>query len=408
MRINNRLGIVFILVVLSLLCIKDANALGISPGRKTIDFEPNSEKDVTLTVFNNERRDFTATIFIRGELGSYIELGETMLKFSSEDSEKSFDYRIRLPEKIDKPGSHQAEIVVSEISEAEGGEDIVIGALVAVVSQLDVKVPYPGKYAVASLDIVSTKPNEEVKFFIRVSNLGEEDIENARAIITILDQNDNEVAKINTDSKEIKAKDRKELMGRWAANVSLGEYKAIAAVYYDDLATMVEGSFTLGDFFLNPLDISVKNFKLGQIAKFNILMENLANRRIEDAAAQLILLDENENKIMDIKSMPDEIEALSKKELIAYWDTENIKEGTYVGKIILSYEDKKSEMRIRTKVSEDKIETEIMGITGLVIGVEEPEEVSAFTKKQILMWSILILILVNIGWFLYFLKSRKK
>lgn len=406
MKKINKLGIVLFLIILSILIIKDVNALGISPGRKTIYFEPNLEKDIILTVFNNEHRDFTATIFTRGEFGSYIELKQTELKFSSEESEKSFNYKIKLPEKIDKPGTHQAEIVVREISEAKEGEDIIIDALVAVISQLNIEVPYPGKYATANLDIVNTKPNEEVKFFIRITNLGEEDIENASATIIILDQNNNEIAKLNTDSKTIKTKDRKELIGGWNANVSLGEYKAEVTVYYDDLKTTIERSFTIGDFFLKPLDISVKNFKLGQIAKFNILVENLANREIKDAAAQLLLFDENENKVMDIKSTPTGIEALSKKELIAYWDTENVKAGTYIGKIILSYEGKTSERQIRTKVSEDKIETEIVGITGLVI-IEE-EKVPIFPKERILIFSILILILINIMWFIYFIKFKKR
>ena len=119
----------------------------------------------------------------------------------------------------------------------------------------------------------------------------------------------------------IKSKDRKELTAAWIANVSLGDYKAVAVVNYDNLETTTESNFVIGDFFIKPLDISVKNFKLGQVGKFNILVENLANREIKDATAKLLLFDENENKVMDIKSTPIEIEALSKKELIAYWDT---------------------------------------------------------------------------------------
>ena len=406
MKKINKLGIISILIILSIFLAKDIDALGVSPGRKTIDFVPNLEKDITITVFNNEHRDFTAAISTRGELGNYIELAQTELKFSSGDSEKSFNYKIKLPNYLDKPGSHKAEIVIGEISGADEGKDTVIGALVAVVSQLDVKVPYPGKYVVLNLDMVNTKPNEEVKFFIRVTNLGEENIEHAMAVITILDQNDNEIVKLDTDSKTIKAKGRGELKGRWLADVDLGDYKAVAVVYYDDLKAVVERSFTLGDFFLNPISISVKNFKLGQIAKFNILVENLANKKIEDATAQLLLFDENKTKIMDIKSTSTEIKALSNPELVAYWDTENIKSGIYTGKLILSYGDKSSENRIRTHVSKDKIETELMDLTGLVIKVDDSEAV-IFSKEQIIFAGILVLILVNIGWF-YFIKRKKR
>ncbi|MCH8003657.1 MAG: hypothetical protein IH934_03410 [Nanoarchaeota archaeon] len=402
MKKINKFGAVLFLIILGILIIKDVNALGISPGRTTINFEPNLEKDITLTVFNSENKDFTATIFTRGELRNYVELEQTELKFSSEESQKSFNYKIKLPEKIEKPGSHRVEIVVRQISKTKEGEDIVIGALVAVVSQLDVKVPFPGKYAVAHLDILGAKENEEVKFFIRVTNLGEEDIEKAKATILIYDSSNKEVAKIESDEKAIKTKNRKELKATWKANV-LGSYRAVALVNYDGLLTKVEGSFRVGDFLLKPLDISVKNFRLGQIAKFNILVENSANREIKDAVAQLLLFDENENKIMDIKSGPTEIEALSKKELLAYWDTEGVKEGTYIGKLILTYEDNSYERQIRTAVTENSIKTEIIGITAFAIAAPETES----KKVPVLMLIMIILILSNIAWFIY-LKNFKK
>ena len=404
MKKINKLGIVLFLVFT--LLIENVIALGISPGKKIIDFEPNLEKDITLTVFNSEHRDFTAAIFARGELSNYIEIQETKLKFSSQDNEKSFNYKIKLPEKIDKPGQHYADVVVREISEAEEGKDIVIGALVAVVSQLEVKVPYPGKYATANLDIENAKPNEEVRFFLRINNLGEEDIGDARAKITIFNKKNKEVAQITTDATSINSKERKELTAKWTANASLGDYKAVAVVSYDDLETTAESNFIIGDFFLKPLDISVKNFKLGQIAKFNILVENLANRELNDTAAQLLLFDENENKVMDIKSTPTEIEAFSKKELIAYWDTENIKEGAYIGKIILGYEGKTAERQIRTVVKENEIKTEIIGITAFAVDVPEAE--SKPNNGLLFSIAIVILILSNIAWLIYYKKFRKR
>ena len=406
MKKINRLGIALILIILILTLVKDVTALGISPGRQTMDFEPNSEKEITLTVFNTEHKDLTAAIFVRGELGDYMQLQETQLKFSSGDSEKSFNYKIKLPEKMDKPGQHYAEIVIREISDAKEGNDIVIGALVAVVSQLEVKVPYPGKYATANLDVVNAKPNEEVKFFVRVNNLGEENIENAIGKITIFNKKNKEVAEINTNNLYVKSKDRIELAATWIANASLGDYKAVAVVNYDNLETTTESNFAIGDFLLKPLDISAKNFKLGQIVKFNILVENLANRELKGASAQLLLFGGNENQVMDIKNTPIEIDASSRKELIAYWDTENVKEGNYVGKIILSYEGKTAERQIRTVVKETEIKTEIIGITAFAVDVPEAE--SNPDKGYILTIIIIILVLSNIGWLIYYKKFRKK
>ena len=50
-----------------------------------------------------------------------------------------------------------------------------IGALIII------KVPYPGKYVVAKLDIVGGKTDKRTMFFVPLINFGEEDIKSAKA-----------------------------------------------------------------------------------------------------------------------------------------------------------------------------------------------------------------------------------
>lgn len=408
MKKINKIGIVFILIILSLLLTKEVNALGISPGRKTIDFEPKLRKEVTLTLHNTGHRDFRAVILTRGELSKYIELSQNSIEFSADEGEKSFSYEVFLPDRFEKPGAHSGEVVVRELPSGEEEEEIVIGALVAVVSEVKVRVPYPGKYAEATLDILSANKDEDVKFFLRTTNLGEADIDKAQAFIYIYDVNNNLVAVVKTDEKSIKSMERKELVVAWNANVSLGTYRATAILDYDGVILNLDRSFLVGDFFVKLLDISVKNFKLGGVAKFNVLVENLANEEVSGLVAEMVLFDGEENIIANLKSAPEDLAGKSRKGLIIYWDTEGVNEGSYEGKLTLKYGDKSSEKRIRAKVSENKIETEIIGVTGLAISVEEPGQVSIFTKEQILIVGILVLILINISWFLYFRKIKKR
>lgn len=406
MKKLNKLGIALILVVFTLLLVKDAIALGISPGRKVIDFEPKLRKEVTLTLFNTEHRDFRAVVLTRGELSKYIQLSQNSIEFSADEAEKSLSYEIFLPERFEKPGAHSGEVIIRELPSGEEGKEIVVDALVAVVSEIQVKVPFPGKYAEANFNIVGAGENKDAKFFLQVANLGEVDIKSAKAFIYIYDINNNLISIVKSEEKSINTRERKELVANWKANVSLGDYRATAILDYDGVILNLESSFLVGDFFVKPLDISIKNFKLGSVAKFTVLVENVANREIKDVTAQLLLFDENENKVMDIKSAPTEIDASSKKELIAYWDTENVKEGTYAGKIIFGYEGKSSERQIRTVVKENEIKTEIIGITAFAVDIPEAE--SEPNKGLVITIIIIVLVLSNIAWLIYFKKFRKK
>ena len=407
MKKTNKLGIVFILIILALLFIKDVNALGISPGRKVIDFEPKLRREVLLSVTNPEHKEFMAVILARGELGKYIELPQNSIEFSSVDGEKIISYEIFLPQNIEGPGIHEGEVVVREIPISKEEEEILVDALVAVVHQVHVRVPYPGKYAEAEFEIVSGNKGEDVKFFLRVSNLGKEDIDRAKAFIYIYDNNNNLVSVVKTDEKDIKIRQRKELVSTWNANISLGSYRATAILDYDGVISTLENTFLVGDFFIKPLDLSVaEKFSLGEVAKFNILVENLANEKVNGLIAEMILFNEEGNSIANLKSNPYDVMNKSKQELTVFWYTEGISEGTYLGKLILSYGGKSLDRKIKVIVNADSIQAEIIGVTGLIVSTQIETETPT-SKFPIYTIIIIVLILSNIAWLIYFKKFRK-
>jgi hypothetical protein len=373
--------------------------LGVTPARTTINFEPNLQQEITIRVVNNEHKDFKAVIFTRGNLS--IELINKEVSFTKEQEYQEIKYKITLPNKLE-PGITTSDIVIREVKPIQQQGEITIGALVSVVSQIYVMVPYPGKYARAELIIPETQKNEQLSFLIPVYNLGTDKIQKASAIIDIYDPNNKKIATITTDEKSIEPFTKRELVASWLANVSEGNYNVIATIDYDGNKIELKGQFIVGDFFIKPIDISVNNFKLGQVAKFNILVENIGNYLIKDAYSE-ILLNKQAQQIADIKSQPTEILPKTQKELIAYWDTENIEQGEYQGKLILGYENKKAERQIRTEVGLDYIKTEIIGVTGLVIATPK------INTNQIYMAIIvIILILLNIIWFILYTKKKNK
>ena len=136
-------GIVLFLLVIT----PNVLALGITPGRTTINFEPNLHKEVDITIINDEHKDMNVMLRVEGELSEVITLNRVLLNFNADEDSKTFTYKIDLLKTIEKPGTHEVKIIAMELPkdfEKEGGY---VGATVAVVTQLHIKVPYPGKYA---------------------------------------------------------------------------------------------------------------------------------------------------------------------------------------------------------------------------------------------------------------------
>ena len=393
------------IIVMFLIVATIVEALGVSPGRTTLFFEPNLEKEVKFTILNNEQKDLKLAIYAKGDLAGYVELPKGDIELKPNENSKELSYKIKLPADMEEPGLHGAEIVIREITIEKGQKDISIGAMQAVITQLLVYVPYPGKYIVAKLDIVEGKVNEKVSFFVPLINFGEEEVKSAKAEIIVMDLQNNLIDKVETDEQQVPAKGRAELSAIMnSSKLTPGISKVIAKITYDGFTTTAENAFYMKDFWLIPLDISVRDFTLGDIAKFNILVENIGNVNIKDADS-LMLLDSKDGKaIANLKSVPSDFKAFEKKEILSYWDTKEVREGDYNGKIILRYEGKSDERGIRAKVGKNSIQTQIIGITGYAIKEEALSEAS-ISPLWIL---VLILIIGNIGWFVFYFRKKGK
>lgn len=392
------------ILVIFLLLMPLVNALGVTPGRTTLNFEPNLEREVKFTILNNEHKNLRLAIYTRGDLADYIEISAGEIELKAEEGSKELSYRIKLPEKIEEPGLHEAEIVIREITAEQKGE-ISIGAMQAVITQLHVYVPYPGKYIVAKLDIIGGKIDKKVRFFVPLINFGEEDVKSAKAEIIIMDMYEKVINKVETDEQSVPGKGRAELSAEMDPSPLLpGIYRIIARVAYDGLTTTAENTFYIKDFLLIPLDISVRDFTLGEIARFNILVENIGNINIKDAYSLMILDAKDGRNIANLKSVPTDFKPLEKKEIVSYWDTKDVKADEYEGKLILRYEDKTDERGIRTIVGKNSIQTEIIGVTGYAV----KEEALAPSHASPLVILVILLVIVNIGWFVFYFISRKR
>lgn len=375
--------------------------IGVTPGRKTIEFQPGLSEKVTFKILNNDHKAFNAFVYAEGELKDYITAEKNIVEFKETDDSKPFTYTVRLPERIDQPGDHWAKIVIMEMPAKVEGDQIVM-ATTAVVHQLRVKVPYPGKYAEMGLTIAEAQPQETVNFFVKVYNLGTQDIARAQATIEIKGPTNEVIATTETEEVYIKSKERKDLVAYWKADVNPGVYHAVVTLRYDGKIARKEENFYIGNLFVNVKDIKVKRFRLGGVAKFEILAESKWNKRIENVYAEMRITDSKGDTIANVKSASVDIEPLQEKTLLVYWDTEGVEKGVYDAELILHYAGKTTKKKLKTYVELESIRTEIVGVTAKVLRKGEGGGYDILTPL------VIVLIMINVGWFFYFRKRSSR
>src|SRR5574341_1164561 len=162
-------------ILIMILLVTTVNALGVTPGRISLNFEPGAEHIATVKIVNSEKKAMELSITSEGELSKYMEINEAKISLTENEQERIITYKLKLPDRFDKPGLKEGKLVISQLPDELNG-DLVIGALISVVSQLRVQVPYPDKYAEAEFDLDVN--GNEAKLHVLVRGLGERKIEN--------------------------------------------------------------------------------------------------------------------------------------------------------------------------------------------------------------------------------------
>ena len=115
--------------------------------------------------------------------------------------------------------------------------------------------PYPNKYAEASINILES---EDKKIFrIPVINRGKLDIANLRAIIDIYNGLGEKITSLETETETLNSLQMKELAAEWDTNVNPGKYSAIISVIYDNQVITLEKEFKVGEKVLEILEINI-------------------------------------------------------------------------------------------------------------------------------------------------------
>lgn len=400
---NNKF--IFILLVMLVLMASNVLALGVTPGRTTLEFEPGVEKEVAFTVMNSENKDMELVVLVQGELNQSIALSEVSFKMSASEASKTLKYKVKIPAGL-SPGPHLSEIVVIQLPGKSSTSEAFIGASIGVATQISIFVPYPGKYAEAGFNVIGPESDGKITFVIPVISRGNLDLARVRGTIDIYGALNEKIKTLETNEVEVPSGQRKEIAAVWdAKDAAPGPYRAVATVLYDENTLNIEKQFNVGKRLLELAGMEVNDFSLGEIAKFEMLVENKWNEAIKGAYAQMIVYDGSGATMADFKSSTYDIPPLSKSLMTAFWDTAGVKKGTYASSLFLRYGQQSEQRDLKLEVSSNNIN--IVGV-GYVISKGKAAGGGSNGLVTILVVAVIVLVLINAVWFLILRKKLSK
>lgn len=377
--------------------------LGITPARNTINFESELSESFSLSVVNSENKNIDLVAYVKGDLAPYVSLEENEFSLSQGQASKTLNYQVRLPADMN-PGLNTADIVVLEVPNQESASGPYIGAVLAVTTQIHVNVPYPGKYAEADLNIIDAEQGDDVTFIIPVINRGKLDLVDVKANIDIYNSFNEKIDSFVTQSIPINSGQRREIVSKWNANVSVGTYKAVMTLIYDESSLQIEKTFNVGAKILELKNITVNDFSLGGIAQFDMLVENKWNGSVNDVYTQTKVYNDDGDEMANFKSPTYDFTPFQQNLMTSYWDTAGVNEGVYDASVFLKYNEKSTQKDFRFEVSENEI-----NIVGLGYVISERGSFFEENKLVIILGIIAsILVVLNLAWFVFFRRKLKK
>lgn len=392
----------FVFLLIGIFMLSSVYALGVTPARTTMDFKPGLVRTVDFDIINSGGQNMKIVFSAQGDLSKYISLPSLEGEISSSESSKAFSYTLNLPKEL-KPGLHTGEVFAMQLPSGDISGNSQILATLAVVTQVYLYVPYPGKYASAEMYVYSANQGEDVRFVIPVVSAGEFDLTSVRANVDIYNKLNEKVDSFDTQSIEVKSGSRKELVYNWKSDVPIGEYIAKASLIYDDGTLNLEKTFSVGSKELELQRIDVNGFSLGEIAKLEMLVENKWSEPISGAYIETKIKNSNGDIVSSFESASYDIAALSKQVFVSYWDTAGVKVGTYETEVSINYADKSSKKNLKFDVGENSLT--VIGL-GYVISAEGDGESN--TLIVVLVVIIALLVLINLLWFFLLRKKLKK
>ncbi len=314
-------------IILFLLLIPLAQAVGVTPPSQILNFKPNLQTQYQFSFFPTNANDLIK-VSLSGDLSQYAKIDKEFLEGGG-----SVTVTISLPAKLD-PGFHYINIYGAEQPKNQAG----ISAGTGIQAFIKVFAPYEGKYIEASLEVPNININDLGIIYIKIKNIGTLPISQLYSKVSI-NSNNQEIKSFETKKIPLNTEESTTLEAKFTTNdLKQGKYKAIATIYYDSLEETLDKEFLIGDLIVNIInytDTLIEN----QINKFIISIESKFNNPINEIYADIFIF-KNNIEILKSKTPTYSLNSWESKNLETFLDLTNINKGYYDINITLNYQDK--------------------------------------------------------------------
>ena len=312
----------FIVVVLALASFASSLS-GVSPGSYEVDYMDGLDEEFIFKfIFDT---DIEYEIYASGLLSDSVILDKDTIVGS-----QSVSARLLLGS-IDevRPGVNKIRIGARPVSL---GDTAGVGLQSDVGGIIKVFVPYPGKYAEASVFSPNGNVGEKINLSILISSLGVESVRVKPSIQVFFEGEkveDIEFREVRLDHKE-----QVEYSGLLDTKGYLpGEYTAIGVLEYEETFSQSNSRFRLGEYSIEITNYTSK-ITSGGPAKFEVEVTSNWNGVIEGIYSK-VSLDSKDSP--SFNTLTTSISSFEKKNLIGYLDTDEISEDSLSGEIVLYY-----------------------------------------------------------------------
>ncbi len=267
---------ILLLLLISMFLLYDVLALGISPSTREVYFEPGLERTLSYHIINNENKNISVSLAVSGDLKDYIVLNDSIVDMPDTEEKIKLYYTLKFPSEMES-GKLKSEIIATSRSLVKAGTSSgssnTITASMSIASEISVIAASLDNYLIAELDAHDVPENGSLHFDIAMNNLGDKNIHNVFAAISIYSPEGTLIIQFDTLMKDIRKHSKSHIQASLPVynldNLTPGRYYANAAVYYDGLAAESRDEFKVGEPEIRISNISL--FRAGDNAyRFDI------------------------------------------------------------------------------------------------------------------------------------------
>lgn len=383
-------------VFLILLCIiliynVEARGLGLRSNdlKVKINFEPGfqgiyyysiipfSEEPMNVAMYAiDDKQDGT-----KAELAKYFTVNPMKISNILSNQHPSFSVSVKLPNKIEEPGTHIVHVGTSEVFENEGG----IGVKTAVEALFFINVPFNGQYLKYDLETQGVNQGYPIPVRLTFTNLGDETIKELFSDVELVDFNNKTMTQRKTETISL-GKQETNVQTLEFSTISLypGKYKVKATIHHDGKENTIEKNIKIGELKVSIINQSNLIYA-GKLNEVEVEVESDWANAINNIYAEIKI---GKNPL--IKTLSETLGGFEKIKLKSFFDATNIEPGTYDMTIRVVYEDKITEKTTKIDVVKQNM-------------FEMPE--LSLTNVLFLV-IVLIVIIINIT--LFFILVKKK